>query len=167
MIIILLLSIIFFAGILAWVVTLWNCNAGRVVCFIGLALDAILLLYVWISRYGGFNAETNIGWILEYKTVWIAPLGISFHLAMDGFSLLLAALTVLLGISSVACSWNEIDRNVGSVSGDTDAELIQGGEDNRLRTAADERVLDLQVRDRVHRLGPTDRFRKKPCRSAP
>ena len=113
MIIILLLSIIFFAGILAWVVTLWNCNAGRVVCFIGLALDAILLLYVWISRYGGFNAETNIGWILEYKTVWIAPLGISFHLAMDGFSLLLAALTVLLGISSVACSWNEIDRNVG------------------------------------------------------
>lgn len=114
MILILLLSITIFSGILAWVAALWNRNAGRVICCIGLALDAILLLYVWISRYGGLNAETNIGWILEYKTVWIAPLGISFHLAMDGLSLLLAALTVLLGISSVACSWNEIDRNVGS-----------------------------------------------------
>ena len=114
MILIWLLSITFVSGILAWVAVSRNCTASRVICFIGLALDAILLLYVWISRYGGLATETNTGWILEYKAAWITPLGINFHLAMDGLSLLLASLTVLLGISSVACSWNEIDNHPGS-----------------------------------------------------
>jgi NADH-quinone oxidoreductase subunit M len=114
MILVWLLVITFVSGLLAWIVSSWNRTTGRVVCFIGLALDAILLLYVWMSRYSSLAAGTNEGWILEYKAIWIAPFGISFHLAMDGLSLLLASLTVLLGVSSVACSWKEIDQQIGS-----------------------------------------------------
>ena len=74
----------------------------------------MLILYIWIAHYRGLTAGTSAGWILKYKFTWIAPLGINFHLAMDGLSLLLVSLTVLLGISSVACSWKEINNHIGS-----------------------------------------------------
>ncbi|MGG2013912.1 hypothetical protein ABFY67_32945 [Pseudomonas aeruginosa] len=44
--------------------------------------------------------------------LWIERLGISIHLAMDGLSLLMVALTGLLGVLSVLCSWNEIQRRI-------------------------------------------------------
>ena len=44
---------------------------------------------------------------------WIPQLGIGFHLAMDGLSLLLVALTLFLGIISVVCSWTEVRERVG------------------------------------------------------
>lgn len=113
MILVWLLIITFASGLLAWLLARWNRSAGRLICFFGLAIDAALVLYVWIAHYNTLTAGTSAGWILEYKSTWIAPLGINFHLAMDGLSLLLAALTVLLGISSVACSWKEINNHVG------------------------------------------------------
>jgi len=109
-----LLVTTFVSGPLSWLAALWNRTLARRLCFAGLAVDAILLLYIWISRYSALAAGTDMGWILEYKTLWITPLGINFYLAMDGLSLLLASLTVLLGISSLACSWKEIDKHVGS-----------------------------------------------------
>ena len=51
--------------------------------------------------------------IVEQNLPWILPLGISYHLAMDGLSLLLIVLTALLGVVSVACSWREITDRVG------------------------------------------------------
>jgi len=40
-------------------------------------------------------------------------LGISFHLAIDGLSLLMVVLTALLGVLAVGCSWGEIKKRVG------------------------------------------------------
>ena len=114
MILVWLLIITFICGLVAWLLAGWNRSASRLICFFGLAVDAALVLYVWIAHYNTLTVGTGAGWILEYKSTWIAPLGINFHLAMDGLSLLLAALTILLGISSVACSWNEINNHVGS-----------------------------------------------------
>jgi NADH-quinone oxidoreductase subunit M len=113
MILVWLLIVSFTCGLLAWPVASINRTAGRLICIAGLFIDAMLILYIWIGQYGNLTAETHTGWILEYKAAWIAPLGITFHLAMDGLSLLLAALTIFLGISSVAASWNEIDENIG------------------------------------------------------
>ncbi len=56
---------------------------------------------------------TETGWLAEFSLPWIPRLGISFHLAMDGLSLLLVLLTYLLGILSVVVSWRSIDRRVG------------------------------------------------------
>ncbi len=42
-----------------------------------------------------------------------SSLGIAFSLGLDGLSLLLVALTGLLGVMAVACSWREISRKVG------------------------------------------------------
>src|SRR5437660_153380 len=50
---------------------------------------------------------------MEGDWTWIPQLGIHFHLAMDGLSLLLLVLTFLLGIVSVLTSWREIKEGVG------------------------------------------------------
>jgi NADH-quinone oxidoreductase subunit M len=44
-------------------------------------------------------------WLVAFDVRWIPSLGIRFHLAMDGLSLLLVALSEFLGLIAVACSW--------------------------------------------------------------
>jgi len=43
---------------------------------------------------------------------WIAPLGVRFHLGIDGVSLWLVALTALLMPTAVLCSWSSITERV-------------------------------------------------------
>jgi NADH-quinone oxidoreductase subunit M len=52
-------------------------------------------------------------WTLEFNRIWIERLGINFHLALDGLSVLMLLLTGGLGLGAVMCSWREIDRHVG------------------------------------------------------
>src|SRR5512136_2326374 len=52
-------------------------------------------------------------WLAEFYLTWIPRFGIGFHLAMDGVSLLLIALTVLLGFMAVSSSWTEIRKRQG------------------------------------------------------
>lgn len=107
-----ILIITFVSGLLAWLFGLFSRTIARITCFAGLAFDAACVLYLWIERYGTLESSSRT-WIEEIQIVWIKPLGITFHLAMDGLSLLLVALTVLLGAASIAASWKEIDAKVG------------------------------------------------------
>jgi NADH-quinone oxidoreductase subunit M len=75
-------------------------------------LDTILL----ISLYSNSEIEINLNrgsWLIEVNKPWIPQLGVSLHLAIDGLSLVLIALTLFLGIISVVCSWTEILERVG------------------------------------------------------
>lgn len=77
-------------------------------------LVLILSLWLWIS--GDYSLAVPGGtpqWALEFKRDWIPRFGISFHLALDGLSLMLVVLTALLGLMAVICSWREIDQRVG------------------------------------------------------
>jgi NADH-quinone oxidoreductase subunit M len=112
MIALLFLIITFVCGLLAWIFGSLSRTFSRLICFAGLAGDAFLVIFVWIARYGIIKSSSK-QWISEFNVHWIKPLGISIHLALDGLSLLLAALTVVLGIISVAASWREINNKVG------------------------------------------------------
>ncbi|MEK6806007.1 MAG: NADH-quinone oxidoreductase subunit M [Pseudomonadota bacterium] len=77
---------------------------------------SVLGLSCWLWATGdyslsGIGAEPK--WALEYRAPWIDRFGISFHLGLDGLSLLLIVLTNILGVMAVACSWKEIGRYVG------------------------------------------------------
>ncbi len=88
-------------------------RGGRAVNWISLAallLDAVLLALFWPQAETG---TAHGAWLIELNVPWIPQLGISLHLAMDGLSLVLAALTIFLGIISVACSWTEIREKAG------------------------------------------------------
>jgi NADH-quinone oxidoreductase subunit M len=100
-------------GLLAWLVSKWSKSACRFVTLIALIINFIILVVFWVNNYSRFFSESGAGWLTDLEWDWIAGFGISFHLAMDGLSLLLLLLTFFLGIASVAVSWNQIQNRVG------------------------------------------------------
>ena len=104
MIIVLLLG-----GAGAWAANRFSALWSRYISLLALAID-LVLVSVAASRHG----QTRIGqWLVELNLDWIPQFGISFHLGLDGLSLLLILLTLFLGFISVLCSWNEVQKRVG------------------------------------------------------
>lgn len=96
-------------GVLAWVVSRRNVNAARWVALLACVVDFALALSLW-AQY----KATPVGALIREQAVpWVPRFGISYHLGMDGLSLLLVLLTGLLGIMAVASSWREIQVRVG------------------------------------------------------
>ncbi|BBI68904.1 NADH-quinone oxidoreductase subunit M [Psychrobacter sp. KH172YL61] len=97
----------------------FNKRLPRWIALIGMMLTFALSLILW--QQGDFSGmskqviapDAAVPWVAEFSVPWIPSFGISFHLALDGLSLMMVALTGLLGVAAVACSWNEIQRRVG------------------------------------------------------
>jgi NADH-quinone oxidoreductase subunit M len=113
MILVWLIGILLVAGALAWAVAPASTRAARWVSLIAVVIDFGLCVYLWIANFSGLNYTGNTAWFRQVNWVWIPELGIQFHLAMDGLSLLLVTLTSFLGIVSVLASWREIRQAVG------------------------------------------------------
>lgn len=114
-----LIIIPFIAGFLCWVVEKFSNRLPRWIALIGMVITFVLSLRLWSMGLFSGSAKTVIQataqptWFAEFNVPWISSLGINFHLAMDGISLLMVGLTALLGIMAVGCSWGEITRRVG------------------------------------------------------
>lgn len=108
MILVWLIVVLLLGGILAWAGERWHRDAPRWIALAALALDLYLLgmLLLWIPS--GQDV-----WLVQLKLDWIPRFGIGLQLALDGLSLLLALLTVFLGLMAVGCSWTEIQERVG------------------------------------------------------
>ncbi|HAY46592.1 MAG TPA: NADH-quinone oxidoreductase subunit M [Gammaproteobacteria bacterium] len=59
------------------------------------------------------DAADPSSWLLAYQLDWIPRFGISFQLAMDGLSLVLILLTLVLGVIAIISSWNEKNDRQG------------------------------------------------------
>lgn len=70
-------------------------------------------LALWSSSSADLTPFGPGLWIADVRAPWIPQFGISFHLALDGISLLLVLLTGLLGVMSVLVSWKEIRERTG------------------------------------------------------
>src|SRR5690606_37158945 len=79
---------------------------------LALGVDLVLAAEIWLSAPAAAEAARP-GWLVEAQWAWIPRFGIDVHLAMDGLSLVMVALTLFLGFVSVACSWTEITERVG------------------------------------------------------
>jgi NADH-quinone oxidoreductase subunit M len=110
-----LILIPFIGGLLCWQGERFGPSLPRAIAMLTMLLELGLGLWLWFT--GDFQLAPHPGadpvWTLEFKHLWIERFGISFHLALDGLSLLMILLTGLLGILSVLCSWSEIQKNVG------------------------------------------------------
>ncbi len=101
------------AGILAWLLARLHPGFARWIALIGLAVNLILALTL-LTRYADILTVTPGGpWLAEINLAWIPQLGISFHLAVDGLSLVLVLLTAFLGMTAVGSAWTEIKERVG------------------------------------------------------
>ena len=114
-----LILIPFIAGFLCWIVEKVSDRLPRWIALFGMLLTLALSVQLWMAGdYSGSAATvlqpgTLPTWQAEFVLPWIPLLGISFHLAVDGLSLLMVVLTALLGVLAVGCSWGEIKKRVG------------------------------------------------------
>lgn len=107
MILVWLIGVPLLGGGLAWWAEHWKSDASRAIALAALAIDAFMLLPLFAQTASGDS------WLQQLSWPWIPRFGIGFHLGVDGLSLALIALTVLLGFMAVGCSWTEIKERQG------------------------------------------------------
>jgi NADH-quinone oxidoreductase subunit M len=113
-----LILILALGGLLAWFSERVNPDMPR---WVALATVIVALLYLVVIVSGlpaeRFAIVPNAGdgetWLLYLRQDWIPRFGISLELGLDGLSLLMLLLTLLLGIIAVLSSWNEISFKPG------------------------------------------------------
>lgn len=110
-----LILIPFIGGLLCWLAERFGSTLPRWIALLSMVL--LLGLGLWLWGTGDFARAPAPGaeqaWAVEFKVRWIERFGINVHLALDGLSVLMITLTGLLGVLSVLCSWNEIQKHVG------------------------------------------------------
>lgn len=108
MILVVLISVLFLGGILAWLSEGLDAKFPRIIALATVLIDLIIMLSLL-----GSPESAESAWIVSLNTQWMPRFGISFHLALDGLSLLLLLLTGFLGVIAVGSAWNEITERVG------------------------------------------------------
>jgi NADH-quinone oxidoreductase subunit M len=106
-----LICVLLLGGFAAWFSERWSPIAPLWVATVTLTVEVLLLVLPCLAaeHAGGLSSA----WFAHFYSPWIPRFGIGFHLAMDGLSLLLTALTVLLGFMAVSSSWTEIKNRQG------------------------------------------------------
>lgn len=100
-------------GVLAWTVGRESARGARWVSLLALGVNLALSVALWVQGFGAAGSTPGTPWLVEVRQEWIPQFGISFHLGMDGLSLVLVVLTAFLGIAAVLASWNEVTERVG------------------------------------------------------
>jgi NADH-quinone oxidoreductase subunit M len=113
MTLVLLIGILVIGGLLAWAGERRGTRWPRWISLSALAIDLALASALAVRSSGGVALAGGGAWLAEVRWAWIPDWGIGFHLAADGFSLVLVLLTLFLGILSVGASWTEIRERVG------------------------------------------------------
>jgi len=108
-----LIVILLAGGLLAWLVSRWSGQWSRWISLIAVTTDFVLGVLLWARHSAQVTLFASPSWLEEIDHIWIPQLGIHFHLAMDGLSLLLVLLAAFLGLLSVLASWSEINDRVG------------------------------------------------------
>lgn len=107
-----ILVAVLFIPVLAGLLALTAGRAGRTllpgwIAFGGLAVDFFLLVGVWVLMGPDLPGSR----FAEFQASWFPRLGISFHLGLDGLSLILAGLTAFLGsIAALASVKERLER---------------------------------------------------------
>jgi NADH-quinone oxidoreductase subunit M len=106
-------------GLLSWRSDRYSRFAPRWIALVTMLIALGLSLALWATKDfsftgAGFTAAQGAPhWTMELRAAWIPAFGASFHLGLDGLSLLMIVLTNLLGVMAVLSSWRDIDRDPG------------------------------------------------------
>jgi NADH-quinone oxidoreductase subunit M len=85
-------------------------QARQLALIVSLVTFAVSLL-LW-AQFDGLSAEYQF----VERHAWLPEFGISYHLGVDGISLLLVVLTTFLTPIALLCSWNSIENRVREFS---------------------------------------------------
>jgi len=113
MILPLLILIPLIGGLLCWQSERFSTGAPRWIAFFSMLAVTALAVQLWLTGDYRLQVDSTSRWQQEFTLPWIPRFGISFHLGLDGLSLLMILLTGALGLAAVVCSWREIQKYVG------------------------------------------------------
>jgi NADH-quinone oxidoreductase subunit M len=111
MILLWLIASLLAGGVLAWIAGLWQERLARWVSLLIFGADLVMVAAYWIDHPSPISPSAR--WLAEVNWTWIRRFGISFHLGWDGLSLMMVALSLLLGLLSVLSSWTQIKDRTG------------------------------------------------------
>jgi NADH-quinone oxidoreductase subunit M len=112
MILALIIFILIFGGILCLITIKGNEMLCRWIALFAVSVDLVLVVFYWTSNYTCIRLLEAGSWLVDYRKEWIPQWGISFHLALDGLSLILVILTLFLGLVSIIVSWQQINERI-------------------------------------------------------
>jgi len=104
-----LILILLATGLVAWLSESISEGAPKWIAAIGLVV-AWLPLQPLLS---GLDLSLQQSWLINEIYPWIPRFNISIHLALDGLSLLLVALTLSMGLIAVMAAWKEVKQRQG------------------------------------------------------
>lgn len=111
---ILLITVLFLGGVLAWLSEGLGDKWPRVISLLVFAFSCFLVMDMHTTGQVVISlSPLSQGWWEYTSFSWIPRFGVDFNFALDGLSWLLLALSVALGIVCVLCSWTEIKEKVG------------------------------------------------------
>lgn len=108
-----ILAVFFLGGLAAWVSGRLGPRWPGWVSLAALVGNMAILIALWVQHTKQVVLMGGGPWLLVYKVPWIPQLGISFHLGVDGVTLLLLLLSNILGIVAVLASWKAIRKGIG------------------------------------------------------
>jgi NADH-quinone oxidoreductase subunit M len=100
-------------GLAAWALARRGEVLARWAALAAMMANLLIAVALWVQSPVRLVATDGGPWLLELKCDWIPRFGVSFHLGLDGLSLLMVLLTALVGSLAVACSWTDVRRRVG------------------------------------------------------
>lgn len=107
-----MIGILLIGGLLCWLAAQWNAALVKWIALFALVIDFIIILKLWFQYYGTSSPGSDL-WFIDYQVNWIPSFGISFHVALDGLSMVMLMLTYFIGLLAVLCSWKEIKLRPG------------------------------------------------------
>jgi NADH-quinone oxidoreductase subunit M len=112
MVLLYLLLVLLAGALLSWIAAAYSQLLCRCIALGSLLINLAVISCIWIST----DTPTLLSahhWMYTWQQQWVPQFGISLHLAMDGLSMLMLALTFFLGALSILISWQEIQTKVG------------------------------------------------------
>ena len=118
MVIVTLIIILLIGGIIALLSEKLSEEAPRVTALLSILVSLIYLMlqiikpdYITVITQSSLSDPAS--WLMHLKLEWIPAFGISIEFALDGLSLLMVALTLILGAVAVSASWTDIKKHQG------------------------------------------------------
>ena len=118
MVLVNLILILLFGGVVAAVSERASAAMPRMMALSVIVLSFFYLVF-HLSGLDGLNQlqastlDDPSSWLIHFKTSWIPAFGINIELALDGLSLLMVLLTLVLGAIAVSASWTDIKERRG------------------------------------------------------
>ncbi len=113
-----LILVLLVGGALAWWSERFDSSWPRLVALLVVLADLSYLLSslttVPLENFALVPVAADpASWLMSYQLNWIPRFGIRFELAMDGLSLVLIVLTLVLGAIAIVSSWTEDNQRQG------------------------------------------------------